>query len=200
VLPSFDQTRGSLEKYEYDPTKAKALLKASGADLSKPYKINVLAGDPGDATISVAMKQALEAVGMKVELNVLENAAWANETRIAKATEATWGLTFNSGGALGLAAWKGFSVFNCVTPIFSFYAKCDIPDLYTKLMLETDPKEIDKIEDDLAKILNEEVPFYTPWIRQTYNVASKKLGGTFALYPNDRDSSMGIVGWEMATK
>ena len=197
-ITGFDQTRGSLEKYEYDPAKAKALLKDSGVDLSKPYKINVLAGDPGDATISVAMKQALEAVGMKVELNVLENAAWAAETRIAKATDATWGLTYNSGGALGLAAWKGFSIFNCVTPIFTFYAKCDIPDLYTKLMLETDAKEADKIEDDIAKILNDEVPFYTPWIRQTFNVASKKLGGSFALYANDRDSSMGVVDWVMS--
>ena len=200
MFPSFDQNRGNLEKYEYDPAKAKALLKAWGGDLSKPYKINVLAGDPGDATMSVAVKQALEAVGMKVELNVLENAAWAAETRIAKADKDTWALTFNGGGALGLASWKGFSVFNCVTPIFSFYAKCDIPELYAKLMLETDPAEQDKIEDALAKIINDEVPFYIPWTRQTYNVVSKKLGGTFALYPNDRDSSMGVVGWEMATK
>jgi hypothetical protein len=29
-------------------------------------------------------------------------------------------------------------------------------------------------------------------------VVSKKLGGTFALYPNDRDSTMGITGWTMA--
>jgi ABC-type transport system substrate-binding protein len=198
MFPAFDQNRGNLNKYEYDPAKAKALLKESGADLSKPYKINVLAGDPGDATMSVAVKQALEAVGMKVELNVLENAAWANETRIAKATADTWALTFNSGGSLGLGTSRGFSVFNCVTPIFSFYAKCDIPDLYAKLMLETDPKEQDKLEDALAKIINDEVPFYTPWIRQTFNVVSKKLGGTFALYPNDRDSTMGITGWTMA--
>ena len=200
MLPAFDQNRGNLNKYEYDPAKAKALLKESGADLSKPYKINVLAGDPGDATMSVAVKQALEAVGMKVELNVLENAAWANETRIAKADKDTWALTFNGGGSLGLGTSRGFSVFNCVTPIFSFYAKCDIPDLYAKLILETDPKEQDKIEDALAKILNDEVPFYNPWIRQTFNVVSKKLGGTFALYPNDRDSTMGITGWTMAAK
>ena len=200
MLPAFDQNRGNLNKYAYDPAQAKALLKASGADLSKPYQLNVLAGAPGDATMSVAVKQALEAVGMKVELNVLENAAWANETRIAKADKDTWALTFNSGGSLGLGTSRGFSVFNCVTPIFSFYAKCDIPDLYAKLMLETDPKEQDKLEDALAKILNDEVPFYTPWIRQTFNVVSKKLGGTFALYPNDRDSTMGITGWTIAAK
>ena len=102
---------------------------------------------------------------------------------------------------MGLGTSRGFSVFNCVTPIFTYYAKCDIPDLYTKLMLETDPKEVEKIEDALAKIINDEVPFYTPWIRQTYNVVvSKKLGGTFALYPNDRDSTMGITGWTIAAK
>jgi hypothetical protein len=64
----------------------------------------------------------------------------------------------------------------------------------------TDPKEVVKLEDALAKILNDEVPFYTPWIRQTYNVVSKRLGGTFELYSNDRDSSMGIVGWTMKKK
>jgi cytochrome c556 len=78
-----------------------------------------------------------------------------------------------------------------------FLSNCAKIDPITgeKILIETDPKEIDKIEDALAKIINDEVPFYTPWIRQTFNVVSKKLGGTFALYPNDRDSSMGITGW-----
>jgi peptide/nickel transport system substrate-binding protein len=200
MFPAFDQNRIPLEKYEYNPDKAKALLKASGVDLTKEYKVNVLAGDQGDSTMSVALKQALEAVGMKVKLNVLENAAWAAETRIAKADADTWALTFNSGGSLGLGTARGFSVFDCKTPIFSFYAKCDIPELYAKLRVETDPDEVVKIENDLMKVLNDEVPFYTPWIRQTYNVISKRVGGNFALYPNDRDSSMGVVGWTIAPK
>lgn len=200
MFPAFDQNRIPLEKYEYNPEKAKSLLKASGVDLDKEYKINVLAGDSGDATISVAMKQALEAVGMKVKLNVLEVAAWAAETRIAKADKDTWALTFNAGGALGLGTARGFSVFDCKTPLFSYYSKCDIPNLYDKLRVETDPDEIIKIENELMKVINDEVPFYTPWIRQTYNVVSKRVGGTFQLYPNDRDSSMGIVGWTIAPK
>jgi len=200
MFPAFDQNRIPLEKYEYNPDKAKALLKASGVDLNKEYKINVLAGDSGDATMSVAMKQALEAVGMKVKLNVLEVAAWAAETRIAKADKDTWALTFNSGGSLGLGTARGFSVFDCKTPLFSYYSKCDIPELYAKLRVETDPDEIVKIENDLMKVLNDEVPFYTPWLRQTYNVVSKRVGGNFELYPNDRDSSMGIAGWTIAPK
>jgi len=200
MFPAFDQNRIPLEKYEHNPDKAKALLKASGVDLSKEYKINVLAGDSGDATISVAMKQALEAVGMKVKLNVLENAAWAAETRIATADTDTWALTFNSGGSLGLGTARGFSVFDCKKPLFSYYSKCDVPELYAKLRTETDAKEIVEIENQLMKVLNDEVPFYTPWIRQTYNVVSKRVGGGFQLYPNDRDSSMGIVSWTIAPK
>ena len=200
MYAAFDQNRIPLEKYEYNPEKAKALLKASGVDLSKEFKLNVLAGDQGDATMSVAMKQALEAVGMKVKLNVLEVAAWAADTRIPKADKDTYGLTLNSGGSLGLGTARGFSVFNCKTPIFSYYDKCDIPDLYTKLRAETDKEEIVKIENELMKLINDEVPFYTPWIRQTYNVVSKRVGGTFALYPNDRDSTMGVVGWTIAPK
>ena len=200
VFPAFDQNRIPLEKYEYNPDKAKALLKASGVDLDKEYKVNVLAGDSGDATMSVALKQALEAVGMKVKLNVLETAAWAAETRIAKADKDTWALTFNSGGSLGLGTARGFSVFDCKTPLFSYYSKCDIPELYAKLRVETDPDEVIKIENDLMKVLNDEVPFFTPWLRQTYNVISKRVGGGFQLYPNDRDSSMGIVNWTIAAK
>lgn len=200
MFPAFDQNRIPLEKYEYNPDKAKALLKASGVDLDKEYKVNVLAGDSGDATMSVALKQALEAVGMKVKLNVLETAAWAAETRIAKADKDTWALTFNSGGSLGLGTARGFSVFDCKTPLFSYYSKCDIPELYAKLRVETDPDEVIKIENDLMKVLNDEVPFFTPWLRQTYNVISKRVGGGFQLYPNDRDSSMGIVNWTIAAK
>jgi peptide/nickel transport system substrate-binding protein len=186
MFPAFDQNRIALEKYEYNPEKAKSLLKASGVDLSKEYKINVLAGDSGDATISVAMKQALEEVGMKVKLNVL-------------ATD-TWALTFNAGGSLGLGTARGFSVFDCKVPLFSFYSKCDIPELYAKLRVETEPDEIVKIENSLMKVLNDEVPFYTPWVRQTYNVVSKRVGGGFKLYPNDRDSTMGIVDWIISPK
>jgi len=85
-------------------------------------------------------------------------------------------------------------------PLFSFYSKCDIPELYAKLRVETEPDEIVKIENSLMKVLNDEVPFYTPWVRQTYNVVSKRVGGGFKLYPNDRDSTMGIVDWIIPPK
>jgi ABC-type transport system substrate-binding protein len=104
-------------------------------------------------------------------------------------------MTLNSGGSLGLGSARGSGFFNCKSPTFSWYSKCDIPDLYAKLFEETDPKESDKIEDQLAKIIQDEVPFLTTWTKQTLNAVSKKLGGQFKLYPNDRDSAMGITGW-----
>jgi peptide/nickel transport system substrate-binding protein len=199
MFPGFDQNVGNLDKYEFNPTKAKELVKASGVDMSKEFVIQYgPLADPAFPKIVPILKEQLEAVGFNVKLDPLDTAAWAAATRITDPAKATYAMTLNSGGSLGLGSARGSGFFNCVTPTFSYYAKCDIPDLYAKLFAETDPKEIDKIELALAKIINEEVPFFTTWSKQTLNVVSKKLGGTFKLYPNDRDSAMGIAGWTIS--
>ena len=196
MFPGFDQDRGNLDKYEFNPAKAKELVKASGVDMSKEFVIQYgPLADPAFPKIVPILKEQLEAVGFKVKLDPLDTAAWAAATRIADPAKATYAMTLNSGGSLGLGSARGSGFFNCVTPGFSYYPKCDIPDLYAKLFLETDPKEIDKIEDALAKIISDEVPFFTTWSKQALNVVSKKIGGTFRIYSNDRDSSMGIAGW-----
>jgi ABC-type transport system substrate-binding protein len=199
MFPGFDQTVGNLNKYEFNPTKAKELVKASGVDMSKEFVIQYgPTVDPAFPKIVPILKEQLEAVGFNVKLDPLDAAAWAAAQRITDPAKATYAMTLNSGGSLGLGSARGSGYFNCVTLTFSYYAKCDIPDLYAKLYAETDPKEIDKIELALAKLISEEVPFFTTWSKQTLNVVSKKLGGTFKLYPNDRDSSMGIAGWTMS--
>ena len=199
MFPGFDQNRGNLEKFEFNPAKAKELVKASGVDMSKEFVIQYgPLADPAFPKIVPILKEQLEAVGFNVKLDPLDTAAWANATRIVDPAKATYAMTLNSGGSLGLGSARGSGFFNCVTPTFSYYGKCDIPDLYAKLFAETDPKEVDKIEDALAKIVSEEVPFFTTWSKQTLNVVSKKIGGTFKLYPNDRDSAMGIAGWTIS--
>lgn len=199
MFPGFDQNVGNLDKYEFNPAKAKELVKASGVDMSKEFVIQYgPLADPAFPKIVPILKEQLEAVGFNVKLDPLDTAAWAAATRITDPAKATYAMTLNSGGSLGLGSARGAGFFNCVTPTFSYYAKCDIPDLYAKLFAETDPKEVDKIELALAKIISEEVPFFTTWSKQTLNVVSKKIGGTFKLYPNDRDSAMGIAGWTIS--
>jgi len=198
MYPAFDQNRGNLDKFEYNPTKAKELLKASGADLTKEYVIMYSPlTDPAWPKIVPILKEQLEAVGLKVKLDPVDQAAWVAGQRVTDPAKATYALTLNSGGSLGLGTARGSGFFNCASPTFSFYAKCDIPELYKKLFEETDKAEIAKIEDQLAKIVQDEMPFFTTWTKQTLNAVSKNLAGTFKLYPNDRDSSMGITGWQI---
>jgi len=196
MFPGFDQDRGNLNKFEFSPEKAKALLKESGVDLKKEFTIIYSPlTDPAWPKIVPILKQQLEDVGFNVKLDPVDQAAWAAATRVTDGAKAAYAMTLNSGGSLGLGTARGSGFFNCKSPTFSWYSKCDIPDLYAKLFEETDPKESDKIEDQLAKIIQEEVPFFTTWTKQTLNAVSKNLGGQFNLYPNDRDSAMGITGW-----
>lgn len=196
MFSGFDQDAGSLDKYEYNPTKAKELIKASGVDTSKDFVIMYSPStDPAWPKIVPVMKEQLEAVGLKVKLEPVDQAAWVAKQR---EKDGSYALTLNSGGSLGLGVSRSAQYFNCKSPLNSWYTNCALDQLYLDYLAETDSAEQKKIEGKIAAIVNEQVPFMTTWEKQTFNAVSKKLGGKFALYANDRDSSFNIHEWTMS--
>lgn len=196
MFSGFDQDAGSLDKYEYNPTKAKELIKASGVDTSKDFVIMYSPlTDPAWPKIVPVMKEQLEAVGLKVKLEPVDQAAWVAKQR---EKDGSYALTLNSGGSLGLGVSRSAQYFNCKSPLNSWYANCALDQLYLDYLAETDAAEQKKIEGKIAAIVNDQVPFMTTWEKQTFNAISKKLGGKFSLYANDRDSSFNIHEWVMS--
>ena len=196
MFSGFDQDAGNLDKYEYNPTKAKDLIKASGIDTSKDFVIMYSPlTDPAWPKIVPVIKEQLEAVGLKVRLDPVDQAAWVAKQ---KEKDGSYALTLNSGGSLGLGVSRSAQYFNCKSPLNSWYANCALDQLYLDYLAETDPAEQNKIEGKIADIVNDQVPFMTTWEKQTFNAISKKIGGKFALYSNDRDSSFNIHEWTIS--
>lgn len=199
VLGGFDQeTIPGLDPYPYDPAKAKALLQQSGVDLSQNFEIMYPPdGDPAWPLMVPVMQQQLEAVGLKVTLNPVDI-----DTYVAKISDpkpgATYALTLNSGGSLGLGASRSSVYFDCKAPRTSFYANCALDQLYLDLFATPVIATQDAIKAKIATILNQDVPFVTIWEMQTLNAVSTRLGGGFALAANDRDSAFNIQDWTLS--
>ncbi len=198
MLGGFDQTIAGLDPYEYNPTKAKALLKESGVDLTQKFEIMYSPlTDPAWPKMVPVMQQQLQAVGLNVVLNPVDQAAWVSKQN---SKDATYALTLNSGGSIGLGASRSAGYFNCKAPLNSWYANCALDQLFLDLLATTVPATQDAIKAKIAAIINTDVPFITIWEKQTLNAVSTRLGGSFALFANDRDSTFNVNGWTMAAK
>jgi hypothetical protein len=56
------------------------------------------------------------------------------------------------------------------------------------------------IYNQLAMILNTDVPYNWLWAVQSTNAASKRLGGGFEIYPNGRESFTRVETWTLQPK
>ncbi|MGI5238998.1 ABC transporter substrate-binding protein [Dactylosporangium sp. CA-139066] len=196
VLPGFDQNDPALDRYEYSPDKAKQLLAASGLDLGQPFKISYAQGvDPAWDQMMPAIQKYLKDVGLNAVLEPLDSAAWsaANASKDAK-----YPMTVNAGGSMGLSPDRSSGYFNCKAPLSSFYANCQMDDLYAKARGTTDASTRADNYKQVAQILNRDVPMVALWQTTTYNAWTGKLGGSFQVFANDRDSAFNVNGWTLA--
>jgi peptide/nickel transport system substrate-binding protein len=196
VLPGFDQSDPALDRYDFDPAKAKQLLAASGLDLTQPFKISYAQGvDPLWDQMMPAIQKFLKDIGLNAVLEPLDSAAWsaANASKDAK-----YPMTVNAGGSMGLSPDRSSSYFNCKAPLSSFYANCQLDDLYAQARGTTDPAARVGLYKQAAQILNRDVPMVGLWQTTTYNIWTEKLGGSFQVFANERDSAFNINGWTLS--
>ncbi|GAA2366582.1 ABC transporter substrate-binding protein [Dactylosporangium salmoneum] len=196
VLPGFDQDDAALDRYDYNPDKAKQLLAASGVDLGQPFKISYAQGvDPAWDQMMPAIQKYLKDVGLNAVLEPLDSAAWsaANASKDAK-----YPMTVNAGGSMGLSPDRSSGYFNCKAPLSSFYANCQMDDLYAQARGTTDASTRADRYKQVAQILNRDVPMVALWQTTTYNAWTGKLGGSFQVFANDRDSAFNVNGWTLA--
>lgn len=195
VLPGFDQEDPALDRYEYDPEKAKALLREAGFDGSAPFKIAYATDvDPLWKQMTPVIQKNLQDVGVNAILEPLDAAKWS-AANVAR--EPLNPLTLNSGGAMGLSPDRSAVYFNCRAPLASFYVNCDLDELYVKARGEADPDARAELYARAAQILNREVPMMAQWQTANLHAYTDDLGGTFAIFPNDRDSAFEVAGWTL---
>jgi peptide/nickel transport system substrate-binding protein len=184
-----------LNKYDFNPDKAKQLLKDAGYDASKPLRWSYDQSQPFLSTLMPIFQQQLQAVGFNVVLDPLDTTAY-----IAKVTSGpeNWDITMQIGNSEGLGPARTGDELpaNCKTHPWG-YANCALDELFVKGRSTTVPDQRDAFYHQAALILNDEVPELYLWSPFNLDAYPKTLGGGFAIHPNDRETMMDIETWTL---
>jgi peptide/nickel transport system substrate-binding protein len=163
--PEWMGTPEGLNAYVFDPDMAKQLLTESGFDTSQVLQIMHLPGGSPEKDAAVAiMQQQLIDVGFNIEILPVD-AAELNRRYI---DEADFDLFYNAGGVFRADPSISATYFHSAnfTPgggNGSHYSNPQVDALFDQGKAQTDPEERKATYTELAKILNEEVPWIFLW-------------------------------------
>jgi peptide/nickel transport system substrate-binding protein len=171
-----------LNEYPYDPDKAKQLLDSSGYDKNQKLEILHLPVASGgskekDAAAAI-MQQQLQQVGFNISIRQID----VNELNTRYIEKADFDLFYNAGGVF--RADPSISSTYFLTRNFtpnggngSHYTNPQVDDLYAQGQATGDQAERKRVYTEVAKILNDEVPWIYLWSPNSIYAASKRLQG-----------------------
>ena len=199
TIPPGFKLYDDINKYEFDLTKAKEVLATSSWDMNKTFRLALLAEDPNFTVTAPALQQHLQALGLKVELTALPTAPYTD--LIQKSGEFEAFLSF--GGSEGVGWYQSSIYFDCAglgssqLKMSADRNECIYTDQFEAAAAVTGDAQ-DAILHKLALDLNENLPEIYLWQPNYLHVYSEKLGGDFAIYPNERESFQKILDWTYA--
>jgi len=185
-----------INKYEFDLAKAKTLLAQSKWDINKTFRLALLAEDPNFTVTAPALQQYLQALGLKVELTALPTAPYSD--LIQKSNDFEAFLSF--GGSEGVGWYQSSIYYDCAglgktqLKLSADRNECIYTDQFNAASAVTGAPQ-DEILHKLARDLNENLPEIYLWQPNYLHVYTDKLGGGFAIYPNERESFQKILDW-----
>jgi ABC-type transport system substrate-binding protein len=197
TIPPGFKVYDDINKYEFDLDKGKALLAQSSWDVNKTFRLALLAEDPNFTVTAPALQQYIQALGLKVELTALPTAAYTDLIQVSGEFDAY--LSF--GGSEGVGWYQSSIYFDCAGLGKSQLKLPDDQCIYTEQFeaaAAVTGDAQDAILHKLALDLNENLPEIYLWQPNYLHVHSEKLGGDFAIYPNERESFQKILDWTYA--
>jgi peptide/nickel transport system substrate-binding protein len=196
TIPPGFKVYDSINKYEFNVDKAKQLL-AQSAFKDRTFRLAYLANDPNFTITAPALKQYLEDIGLKVELTALDTTALVDLTQKTD----NWDGNLAFGGSEGVGWYQSQQYYSCpglgVTNLHFSPADCIYDDLFNAAAAVTGDAQ-DKALEKIALALNENLPEIYFWQPNYLHVYSDRLGGGFAIYPNERESFKKILDWTYA--
>lgn len=196
TIPPGFKVYDDINKYEFDQDKARQLLEESSWDINDTFRLALLAEDPNFTITAPALQQSLEAIGMKVELTALATTPYVDFIQNGNDFEAF--LSF--GGSEGVGWYQSEIYFDCAGlgaaqfKMSDDRGECIYSDQFQAASAVTGDAQ-DAILHDLALDLNENLPEIYLWQPNYLHVYTEKLGGDFAIYPNERESFQKILDW-----
>jgi peptide/nickel transport system substrate-binding protein len=167
-----------IEKFDYDPEKAKALLQESGVDLNAlgELEMSTYYGDQLSQDVMVAIQQNLADVGIKVTPRQMDSAAWIKLFY----EDVTFPVSF-IGGANGADPNRAYEYFYSTSawPQGQNNLKYNNPEfdkLLTDGAAEMDPAKRAPIYQQACRILAQDQPWIQLWETVRYGVVATKVG------------------------
>lgn len=160
-----------IEKYEYDPEKAKKLLEKSGWDFSKPINLAVPTGNTTREQAAAIIAENLSAIGVKVQINKYDL-----PTLLQKGRKQEFDLLM-LGLPLRIDPDRAFSVFYVTDENLNFagYSNPKVDQLIEDARYEPNPENRGLIYDELQEVLHEDLPTITLYAEYQLGAVSKKI-------------------------
>ncbi len=181
-----------LNRYEYNPDTAKQLLADAGYN-GQTFRLLYDQTFPDAQQIMPLIQGDLQAVGLDVEL-----APSDSTTYLAKYNDRTqWDGFVAVGGSEALSPDRSLQYFPTDGSSESGYTNPRIFELWADGRATADAAKQDEIYHELAVILNEDVPQANLYSPDLVMVATKRLGGGFAIHLNERETFMNVETWTL---
>jgi peptide/nickel transport system substrate-binding protein len=199
TIPPGFKVYDDINKYEFDQAKARELIEQSAWDVNKTFRLALLAEDPNFTVPAPALQQALQDVGLKVELTALPTAPYSELIQETNDFEAF--LSF--GGSEGTGWYQSSIYYDCAglgssqLKLSEERGECIYTEQFEAASAVTGEAQ-DAILHDLALDLNENLPEIYLWQPNYLHVYTERLGGGFTIYPNERESFQKILDWTYA--
>jgi ABC-type transport system substrate-binding protein len=174
-----------LNEYQYDPDQAKQLLEDAGWDGSQQVTLHFVPGDPITDALMPIVQQQLQEVGITINLVTVDTPE-SNRRVVASATTdhaGDYDIWLNAGGGIfGVDPNMSAKHFTTAgfTPSggnFSHFSDPTVDDLYKQGRATADVAERKKAYVEIAKILNEEVPWIILWTPNSIFATTQRVQG-----------------------
>jgi peptide/nickel transport system substrate-binding protein len=194
--PAFDLSDPELNRYEYDPERARELVDeavAEGAfDLASPLRLIYFPEQPGWEDLARTVQDQLATIGLQVELQPSDAAGW---TAALPETD-TYEITLQCCGSF-FHPDRSSGAFNCEAPTGTMYANCEVDQLFRDARATGDAAEQAEIYAQIARILNEDAPYNWLWFVGNTHANNERVGD-FEYYPNARETFSQIEKWTLS--
>jgi peptide/nickel transport system substrate-binding protein len=189
----------SLNKYPFDPDKAKQLLAEAGY-AGEPLKMVYWKDASNASEYLPVIQQQLKDVGLNVELQPLELEDW-DDMVTNPDRRGEWDIELDFGGQYGLGPAKSSRAYGtCEGPkVQTGYQNCDLAKLFADARGTADPTARQAIYDQIGQIINDAADVIYLWQTHDIHPKTKRLTGV-DLHPFERYSAMSAKDWQLAPK
>ena len=185
----------SLNRYPFDPDRAKRLLEEAGFHFDAPFRVIYDQTYPAASQYFPIIEQQLREIGINVNLEPLDSTAFIARMMGARDTFEMFGL---NGGVQGLGPHLTANYFDCEREGFlSGYSNCEFDALFAEARAIADPERRQRIYERAAQMFNEDLPQLPLWSPHELHAATKRLAGGFAFHSDPKRTFTNAENWTL---